>query len=58
MCLQVQYDQLLLQQNELARARDEQNNFAEQLRDRAVKLKKSLEDDECNQAREVDREKV
>ncbi|CAB1342040.1 unnamed protein product [Coregonus sp. 'balchen'] len=53
----VQHNQLLKEQQDLSRARDEQVDLAEQYRQRTVKLRTSLEEDKCDQARDVDSER-
>ncbi|XP_070958374.1 interferon-induced 35 kDa protein homolog isoform X3 [Oncorhynchus clarkii lewisi] len=54
----VQHNQLLKEQQDLSRARDDQEDLANQFRQRVVKLRISLEEDDNNQARDVDSERV
>nr|XP_046187309.1 LOW QUALITY PROTEIN: interferon-induced 35 kDa protein homolog [Oncorhynchus gorbuscha] len=53
----VQHNQLLKEQQDLSRARDDQEDLAKQFRQRVVKLRISLEEDDNNQARDVDSER-
>ncbi|XP_045570243.1 interferon-induced 35 kDa protein homolog isoform X1 [Salmo salar] len=53
----VQHNQLLKEQQDLSRARDDQEDLAKQFRQRIVKLRISLEEDDNNQARDVDSER-